>query len=157
VETMREARANRPAGGETAGVDKEWMGPETDAKDVLQSLALVPVARAPGASREMEFPPYLSGAGSPKDAARKMLGGMRVSAAVEVRGEVARAGASHPVKDRPGRFALYDFDLDQAAETGGIGAAAARGPEGLLDLVSAAGALPGIIAETNAEMMIEFR
>lgn len=121
----------------------------------------VPPHLAVGAPGMAGMPPGFTGQETAADAMRMYFRGVRMSMSVEVRGTVERTTASHPTPGRASRFVLYDIDFDAIMDTpafqGMIDEDAMMGMDSPDAFMSGLYALPGVVAETNRELVIEFK
>jgi hypothetical protein len=154
TDAVREANAGE-ASGESAG-DEEMEADEEEA-EAIRAASITPAVRGGLVADRGEMPFDFSDATSAEDMMRKAYRGMKMSLYVGVQGEVVSSTASHRSADRPQRLAIYDFDLEKFAATGKLERAMSGGPDMFMRLVAAAGTGPGMIVETNAEVVVEFK
>lgn len=105
------------------------------------------------------IPPDLTALGGMGGAmAMQMFKGMEMDFAVQVKGQVIKHNASHPVAAHPDRFQLLGLKLDTLMTSPAFQELARQNVTGdQAEMMKKLYALPGALIETNREVVIEFK
>lgn len=159
--SMTQAAARKMAMDDEPADAAEETESEADAPDDEEPDMDIAPHMALGATGMSPMPFGFDGTESPDEAMRMMFRGVRMSMAVEVRGEVTRAEASHPVPNRPTRFMIYDIDFDRVLDSDDMEELAREDYwEGMTDpseFMSGLYELRSSVVEGRREIIVEFK